>query len=179
MMSPSQISSATLAITAHERIAAGLSVGDVVIYADDLAAMGDDDVVEIEKAIRKAGARTETNDDGDLVIGDLDRLETYEHLGFEADVEDGDVLFQTGRHACLWIVSKALLQDHPSGWRAHLVERINEAGGIQHGALVYDLRDRALDPKLITRVVSADWFRLNMQTLWADVQAELAKHDAE
>jgi hypothetical protein len=154
-MSPSQISSAALALNAHELIATGLEVGQVVVCADDLASMGDDD------------------------IADLDRLEAYEHLGFSADIEDGDVLFQTGPHACLWLVSKALLQDHPSGWRAQLIEHINEGGGVQWGALVYDLRDRALDAKLITRVVSADWFRINMQTLWSDVQAELAKHDAE
>lgn len=179
MMSPSQISSAALALNAHELIAAGLEVGQVVVYADDLADMGDDDVAEIKQAIRKAGAQAETNDDGDLVIADLDRLQAYEHLGFSADIEDGDVLFQTGPHACLWLVSKALLQDHPSGWRAQLIEHINEGGGVQWGALVYDLRDRALDAKLITRVVDANFFRLNKLALWADVQAELAKHNAE
>lgn len=179
MMSPSQISSAALALNAHELIAAGLEVGQVVVYAADLETMGDDDVAEVKKAIRKANWRSEVNDDGDLVIVDLDRLETYEHLGFSADVEDGDVLFQTGPHACLWLVSKALLQDHPSGWRAQLIEHINEAGGVQWGALVYDLRHRALDPELITRVVDAGFFRLNKLALWADVQAELAKHDAE
>lgn len=179
MMSPSQISSAALALTAHELIAAGLDVGQTVLSAADLEVMGDDDVAEIEKAIRAQGARSETNDDGDLVIADMERLATYEHLGFDADVEDGDVLVQSGRYACLWVVSRAQMQDHPSGWRAHLIEHINEAGGVQWGALVYDLRHRALDPKLITRVVSADFFELHKLGLWADVQAELAKYDAE
>lgn len=179
MMSPSQISSAVLALNAHELIAAGLEVGQTVLSAADLEVMGDDDVAEIEKAIRAQGARSETNDDGDLVIADMERLESYEHLGFDAEVEDGDVLVQSGRYACLWLVSKALLQDHPSGWRAQLIEHINEAGGVQWGALTYDLRARALDPKLITRVVSADFFRLNKLALWADIQAELAKYGEE
>lgn len=156
----------------------GLSLG-VIVSAEVAADFNDDESRAVSKAIERAGGNYYVNDDGDWVVSDVPG--DYREFGFNLDaaVEDGDVLFQTGPYACLWVVTKAPLREYPSGWRAHIIEHINAGGGIQYGALIYDLRDRALDAKLITRVVSADWFRLNMQALWADVQAEIAKHDAE
>ncbi|NBW77140.1 MAG: hypothetical protein EBR34_15300 [Sphingomonadaceae bacterium] len=57
---------------AVESIESGIYVGMVVLDANDLDVLGDDDVAAVEKAIRKAGGRSELDDDGDLIIRDVE-----------------------------------------------------------------------------------------------------------
>lgn len=60
------------AIDAATAIESGIYVGMVVLTADDLDVMGDDDVAAVETAIRRAGGRSELDSDGDLVIRDVE-----------------------------------------------------------------------------------------------------------
>ena len=93
---------------ALEIIAAGIYVDQLILDAEDLEAMSDEDVARVEKAIRRAGGRSELDSEGDLYIRDVDRsrpMRNYGHLGFgDAIIEDNDILMQGGPHACIWLV---------------------------------------------------------------------------
>lgn len=159
--------------------AEGLSLG-VLVLAENAVDFNDDESRAVSKAIEHAGGNYYVNDGGDWVVSDVP-LGDYRDFGFnfDADIEDGDVLVQGGRWACLWRVSKADRAEYPSGWCAQVVETINEAGGIQMGALIYDLSHPALKSDRIRHAVRASYFSRHMQALWTDCAAELAKYDAE
>lgn len=173
----------TTAVTAAQKIIDtiktwGLSCG-LIVSAEVAADFNDDESRAVSKAIEAAGGNYYVNNDGDWVVSNVP-LGDYRDFGFnfDADIEGGDVLVQGGRWACLWRVSKADRAEYPSGWCAQVVESISEAGGIQMGALIYDLNHPALKSDRIRRTVRASYFSRNVQALWADCAAELARHKA-
>ena len=165
---------------ALEIIAAGIYVDQLILDAEDLEAMSDEDVARVEKAIRRAGGRSELDSEGDLYIRDVDRsrpMRNYGHLGFgDAIIEDNDILMQGGPHACIWLVRPADEADYPSGWSAQIVERVSEDGDVRMGALIRDLW--TLDRSLMRRVCDAAYFQRNKVELWSIVQAEVEAHAA-
>ena len=158
----------------------GIYVDQLILEAYDLKEMGSDDVAQVEKAIRRAGGRSELDSEGDLYIRDVDRsrpMLNYGHLGFgDAIIEDNDILMQGGPHACIWLVRPADVADYPSGWSAQIVERVSEDGDVRMGALIRDLW--SLDRSLMRRVCDAAYFQRNKVELWSIVQAEVEAHAA-
>jgi len=51
-----------------DSINSGIYVGMVVLDADELDALGDDDLAEVERALRLVRGRAELDGDGDLVV---------------------------------------------------------------------------------------------------------------
>ena len=158
----------------------GIYVDQLILEAYDLKEMGSDDVAQVEKAIRRAGGRSELDSEGDLHIRDVDQsrpLRNYGHLGFGgAVIEDNDILVQGGPHACIWLVRPADVADYPSGWSAQIVERVSEDGDVRMGALIRDLW--SLDRSLMRRVCDAAYFQRNKVELWSIVQTEVEAHAA-
>jgi hypothetical protein len=165
---------------ALELITAGIYVGQLILDAEALESMSDEEVAQVEKAIRRAGGRSELDSEGDLYIRDVDQsrpLRNYGHLGFGgAVIEDNDVLMQGGPHACIWLVRPADEADYPSGWSAQIVEHVAEDGDVRMGALIRDLW--SLDRSLMRRVCDAAYFQRNKVELWSIVQAEVEAHAA-
>ena len=167
---------------ALELITAGIYVGQLILDAEALEAMSDEEVAQVEKAIRRAGGRSELDSEGDLYIRDVDRSRpmrsyNYGHLGFgDAVIEDNDILVQGGPHACIWLVRPADVADYPSGWSAQIVEHVAEDGDVRMGALIRDLW--TLDRSLMRRVCDAAYFQARRVDLWSIVQAEVEAHAA-
>lgn len=166
--------------SALELIASGIYVDQLIIYAEDLETMSDEDVAQVEQAIRRAGGRSGLGSEGDLCIRDVDQsrpMRNYGHLGFgDAVIEDNDILMQGGPHACIWLVRPADVADYPSGWSAQIVEHVSEDGDVRMGALIRDLW--SLDRSLMRRVCDAAYFQARCFDLWSIVQAEVEAHAA-